>query len=370
MNLNIFIESVLLMFDFDTAEYVWIGGNGEFRSKIKVLPDFSKKYDKIPEPSKFSDWNFDGSSTEQAEGKFSEILIKPQSIFVSPFKVPNVNAAWLVLCDTYLPNGDPHPTNTRYYANKVFNEMLDQYPWYGLEQEYFLENPTTELPLGYDRRMSKYPNLNFQGPFYCGVGNDKAFGRNIIDEHLSACLEAGIKLSGVNAEVAPGQWEYQVGPCIGIESGDHTNMARYIMERIAEKHNVNINMHPKPFNGQWNGSGCHVNFSTKNMREGTEKHDGLWYIKNAIKELEIHHKEHMKIYGDNNRERMTGAHETAHYDNFNHGVGNRGASVRIPNETDANKKGYFEDRRPASNMDPYLVTGKIFETCVLNNKNI
>ena len=170
-----------------------------------------------------------------------------------------------------------------------------------------------------------------------------------------------LKISGINAEVAPAQWEFQIGPAEGIEAGDHLWMARYVLERLSEKYNVKINWDPKP-DKSINGSGCHCNYSTKIMREGTNDKNGLYYIYDAINKLSVKHKEHMEVYGEGNRERMTGKHETASYDKFTFGRANRGASVRIGNETVIDGKGYFEDRRPASNCDPYLVTGKIFET--------
>ena len=79
----------------------------------------------------------------------------------------------------------------------------------------------------------------------------------------------------------------------------------------------------------------------------------------------------MFVYGEGNEQRMTGAHETANYSTFTHGIANRGASVRIGNETYNNKKGYFEDRRPSSNCDPYIVSSKIFETtCLESSKEV
>jgi len=227
-----------------------------------------------------------------------------------------------------------------------------------IEQEYFLMNLETGRPLGWPQEGEPEE----QGKYYCGVGSGKVFGREIVDRHYKLCLEAGVRISGINAEVAPGQWEFQIGPCLGIEQGDHLWMARYLLQRVAEKYNVMINWEPKPMSGDWNGSGCHTNYSTHNMRNGTAEKEGLDYINEAIEKLSLKHDEHMKVYGSGNEKRMTGQHETASFDKFSSGVANRGASVRIGNTNVNQKKGYFEDRRPSSNCDPYLVTGMIFKT--------
>ena len=334
------------------VEYIWLGGNNEFRSKTRVLDNvnIAINIDDIP------DWNYDGSSTGQATGRESEVIIKPKALFNNPFGLP---FDYIVLCDTYLPDGSPLYNNTRIVADMIFNEKLEEEPWFGLEQEYFLIDPTTNKPLGFDETGK-------QGQYYCSVGCENAFGRKIIDEHFRMCLFAGVKIGGINAEVAPGQWEFQIGPCVGIDAGDHLWTARYILQRLGEIHNVKIDLSPKPLKGDWNGSGCHTNYSTKNMREGTDEKTGLDYIDEAIDKLSKNHQEHMKVYGSGNEERMTGKHETASYNVFTDGIANRGASVRRGNETIKNKKGYFEDRRPSANCDPYLVTSTIFKTTCLN----
>ena len=335
------------------VEYIWIGGKNELRSKTKVMDYVVNSVDDL------SVWNYDGSSTDQAQGTDSEVIIKPRALFNDPFRG---GANKMVLCDTYRPDGSPLKNNHRIWANEQFNKALDQKPWFGLEQEYFLINPKTNKPLGFP----EMGNPNPQGQYYCSVGAANAFGRIIVEEHLQACIKAGVTISGVNAEVAPGQWEFQIGPCVGIDQGDHLWMARFLFNRVAVIHGVIVDIEPKPIKGDWNGSGCHANYSTENMRNGTNQKTGLEFIDDAIDKLSHKHMEHMAVYGSGNEERMTGAHETASYDKFTHGVANRGASIRRGNETVNNGKGYFEDRRPSSNCDPYLVSGMIFKTTCID----
>ena len=332
-------------------EYVWIDNDYNLRSKIKVMHDRSIdtiRVEDIPE------WNYDGSSTNQSSGSDSEVIIKPCRMFSSKKDMFHI----LVLCDTYTPLGEPLKTNNRNNANEIFKQKLETEPWFGIEQEYFIIDPITNKPLGYDENKT-------QGQYYCSVGSENAFGRKIAEEHLLECINYGVTISGINAEVAPGQWEYQIGPCEGIESGDNLWIARYLLQKVAETHNVIINIEPKPLPGDWNGSGCHTNYSTKQMREGTPDENGLYYINMAIDKLSKKHTEHMEVYGIGNEMRMTGEHETASYDKFTSGMANRGASIRIGNANVNNKQGYFEDRRPSSNCDPYMVTSKIFETTIL-----
>ena len=334
------------------AEYIWIGGNNELRSKCRVMS--GSVYDKDSIYS-YPDWNYDGSSTGQAVGSDSEVIMKPRAVFNCPFRRGENR---MVLCDTYLPSGEPHITNHRAGAVEIFNKKPNEEPWFGLEQEYFLIDLKTGKPLGCEYSIPE------QGPFYCGVGGGNALGRDIVEDHLEKCLYAGLRMSGINTEVAPAQWEFQIGPSLGIEAGDHLWVARYILNRVCEKYGVRVDLTPKLIK-EINGSGCHANFSTKGMREGTAEKTGLEIIDDAIMKLSKKHLEHMMIYGEGNKERMTGHHETASYDEFSFGRANRGKSVRIGNDTISNNRGYFEDRRPASNCDPYLVTSIIFDTCCL-----
>ncbi|CAN1325524.1 Glutamine synthetase nodule isozyme [Linum perenne] len=313
------------------AEYIWVGGSGlDLRSKARTLEG------PVNDPSKLPKWNFDGSSTNQAPGDDSEVL-----------------------CDAYTPAGEPLPTNKRNNAAKIFShpDVAAEVPWYGIEQEYTLLKKDVNWPIGWPTGGFPGP----QGPYYCGVGADKAFGRDIVDSHYKACLYAGINISGINGEVMPGQWEFQVGPAVGISAGDELWVARYILERITEIAGVVVTFDPKPIKGDWNGAGAHTNYSTKSMRE----EGGITVIKKAIEKLGLRHKEHISAYGEGNERRLTGQHETADINTFSWGVANRGASIRVGRDTEKDGKGYFEDRRPASNMDPYIVTSMIAETTIL-----
>merc|ERR1719223_714894 len=228
----------------------------------------------------------------------------------------------------------------------------------GVEQEYTLFEEDKVTPYGWPK--GGYPGP--QGPYYCSIGADNAFGRYIVDAHYRTCLYAGVNISGCNAEVMPGQWEYQVGPCEGISSGDELWLSRYLLIRVCEAFGVNVSFDPKPIPGDWNGAGCHTNFSTEKMR----KDGGYEHIIAAIEKMSKKHEEHIAVYGQGNERRLTGKHETASITAFSYGVANRGCSVRIPRTAEADQKGYFEDRRPASNMDPYVVTGKIVKTTILD----
>ncbi|KAE8714563.1 Glutamine synthetase leaf isozyme [Hibiscus syriacus] len=340
------------------AEYIWIGGSGiDMRSKSRTI---SKP---VEHPSELPKWNYDGSSTGQAPGDDSEVILYPQAIFKDPFRGGNNILVGThqscVLCDAYTPAGEPIPTNKRARAAEIFSskKVVDEVPWFGIEQEYTLLQQNVKWPLGWP--VGGYPGP--QGPYYCAAGADKSFGRDISDAHYKACLYAGINISGTNGEVMPGQWEYQVGPSVGIEAGDHIWCSRYLLERITEQAGVVLSLDPKPIEGDWNGAGCHTNYSTKSMRE----EGGFDVIKKAILNLSLRHKEHISAYGEGNERRLTGKHETASIDTFSWGVANRGCSIRVGRDTEKNGKGYLEDRRPASNMDPYVVTSLLAETTLL-----
>jgi glutamine synthetase len=336
------------MSDSSIVEYIWLDKNKNLRSKARTL-NFPTHIPVYPR------WTYDGSSTGQASGHDSEITMIPRAVFDCPFRG---GLHKFIICDTYDSEGNPTESNTRHSASQIFANGREQHPWFGLEQEYFLMNLETGRPLGW----SQEGEPEAQGKYYCGVGTGKVFGRDIVDRHYKLCLEAGVTISGINAEVAPGQWEFQVGPVEGISAGDHMIAARYILERVAEDAGVGVEYDPKPISGNWNGSGCHANFSTKNMRIGTDDKTGLDWINEGVERLSHKHEEHMAVYGSGNERRMSGECETSSYDTFSSSVAGRGCSIRIPRHVNEEKKGYFEDRRPSSNCDPYLVTSKICET--------
>ena len=325
-------------------EYVWLDGykpEPNLRSKIKVMdisaiPSFLK-------PSDIPVWSFDGSSTQQAEGRFSDLLLKPVKLYhhsINDEKIPTI----YVLCEVMYPDGTGHPSNDRK------NLTNDTDFWVGFEQEYFLRSNKTGKILGFEESTDIEP----QGRYYCGVGLNK--GRNVVEEHLDYCLSLGIDINGVNAEVAQGQWEFQVFAKGNVTACDDLWMARYILAKICEKHGYVVEYHPKPL-GQldWNGSGLHTNFSNKKMREDGDEE----YYLDIFKQFENATHNHMSDYGSNNELRLTGKHETQDYNTFSWGVSDRGASLRISPTTGQTWKGYIEDRRPASSANPYKIIKQI-----------
>ena len=321
-------------------EYVWLDGHEpepNLRSKVKVVDNFA---------GTAPIWTFDGSSTQQAEGGSSDCLLQPVRVYTNPFED---GEAYFILCEVMSSTGTPHASNVR---TTLIN---DEEWWFGFEQEYVLTNLETNMPVGFPENDFPRP----QGEYYCGVGPNQVQGREIASRHLDACLYAGIDITGTNAEVMIGQWEYQ---CFGKgaqAAADDLWMSRYIMHRITEQYNVDFDLRPKPVKGDWNGTGMHTNFSTRQMRET----GGEPYFTHLCKRLKLAHKEHMENYGSDNDQRLTGLHETQHIDQFTYGVSDRGASVRIPvNTVQDGWKGYLEDRRPASNADPYKIVRCIINT--------
>ncbi len=327
-------------------EYIWLDGykpTQSLRSKTQVITDFSGKLEDAPM------WAFDGSSTEQAEGSDSDCLLKPVAIFPDPGR----KDAYLVMSEVLNADGSPHASNGR---ATIEEDNDDDDFWFGFEQEYFLWVPETDRPPGFPKDGFPRP----QGPYYCSVGGSNAYGREIVEEHLDLCLDAGINVEGINAEVAAGQWEFQVFAKGAKRAGDETWMARYLLERTAEEYGLAIDWHPKPLGDtDWNGSGMHANFSNGVMRESGKEDTFNKICEQFAKNIE----RHISVYGADNDKRLTGAHETQAIDQFSYGVSDRGASIRIPVGTvDAGWKGRLEDRRPASNADPYKVAAAIVKT--------
>jgi glutamine synthetase len=327
------------------AEYIWIDGTEPvpmMRSKTKIIEDGK-------EPGI---WGFDGSSTNQAEGSASDCVLKPVFTCIDPTRGA---ADILVLCEVLLPETfEPHPSNKRAQLTPIAEKFAAHESLFGIEQEYtfFKEG----RPLGWPNEGYYYPAP--QGPYYCGVGAVEIAGREIVEAHTEACLRAGLGICGTNAEVMLGQWEFQVGPLGPVEVSDHLWMCRYLLYRVAEDYGVNASISAKPIQGDWNGAGCHTNYSTKAMRaEG-----GYKVIEEACKKLGEKAELHIANYGAGIEKRLTGKHETCSYKQFKYGVSDRGASIRIPLATKLEGKGYLEDRRPNANMDPYTVCRLMVDT--------
>ena len=325
-------------------EYIWLDGykpTQSLRSKTTVERDFDGTLEGCPM------WSFDGSSTEQAAGNDSDCLLKPVALFPDPCR----KNGWLVMTEVLNADGTPHASNGR----ATIDDDDDDF-WFGFEQEYFLWDVNSQLPPGFPARG--YPGP--QGPYYCSVGAKNAHGRACVDDHLDACLDAGINVEGINAEVASGQWEFQVFGKGAKRAGDETWVARYLLERCGEKYGYAIELHPKPLGStDWNGSGMHANFSNGAMRSAGNEET----FSTICDEFGKHIPRHIDVYGADNDQRLTGAHETEALDKFSYGLSDRGASIRIPVGTkDAGWKGRLEDRRPASNADPYKVAAAIIKT--------
>jgi glutamine synthetase len=326
-------------------EYIWLDGyepTPNLRSKTKIVA-----FDGEPTLEDLPAWNFDGSSTRQAEGSSSDCFLQPVALFPDPGRTN----AMLVMCEVLLPDGTPHPSNSRASIPD------DPDAWFGFEQEYFLFKDGR--PLGFPADGFPAP----QGEYYTGVGfkNVGDVAREIVDTHIDLCLAAGIDLEGVNAEVAKGQWEFQIFGKGSRRAADEVWIARYLLLRLCERYGIDINFHPKPLGVEhdWNGSGMHCNFSTKRMREL----GGEAYFEALMTAFDDHKDDHIAVYGPDNDMRLTGLHETAAIDEFTYGVANRGASIRIPWSFVQNgHRGYLEDRRPNSLGDPYCIAGRILQT--------
>jgi glutamine synthetase len=334
------------------AEYIWLDGNEVqlLRSKTKII-DTKEKFLTAEACPK---WNFDGSSCNQADTDNSELNLHPVKTYKNP-----LDGGILVLCEVFTTDGQPHPSNERAKLRRTA-DAKDQDTWYGFEQEYVIYDNKTKRPLGFPSAIGTYPEK--QGQYYCGVGGNYVAGREFVEEHLNTCLSINLHIGGVNAEVMLAQWEYQIGPVTAIEGSDELWISRYLLYRLAEKYGYYISIDPKPIKSDdWNGSGMHVNFSTKQMRENLS--NKMQIAIDACEKLKLKHEEHIAVYGAGNEDRLTGSCETASYTEFKYGVGDRTASIRIPSSiNDRTTKGYIEDRRPSSNANPYTVVEKLIDT--------
>lgn len=344
------------------AEYIWVDGTSptrKLRSKTKVIDDIVGSGITLP-LSAFPEWGFDGSSTNQATGDKSDCALKPVFSCMDPIRGGGNS---LVMCEVFNADGTPHPTNTRAQLREVLDAGAENLEaWFGLEQEYTLFKGSSPLGFAPDRR---FPPA--QGPYYCGVGADEAYGRALVERHMFACAFAGLKISGVNAEVMPGQWEFQIGPLDPLNVGDHLWIARWLLYRLGEDLGIHATLDAKPVTGDWNGAGMHTNFSTEAMRsDGSGWKVGAIVGMAAITEwcerASTRVSEHLKAYGDGIEMRLTGRHETCSYKDFKYGVSDRTASIRIPMATAQQGYGYLEDRRPNANADPYEVAAVVLKT--------
>jgi len=328
------------------AEFIWIDGHSptaKLRSKTKVIEGPITCLTDIPQ------WSFDGSSTGQAQTGDSDCLLRPVYFIKDPVRGDN---HILVLNEVFNADGSIQISNNRAHLREISEKYAHHESLFGIEQEFTFFDGSR--PLGWPDKG--YPAL--QGGHYCGIGADEVIGRDIVERHLDVCLNADLHISGVNAEVMPAQWEFQVGPLGPLEVSDQLWLARWLLYRVAEDWNISATLYPKPVKGDWNGAGAHTNFSTKAMRAP----GGYEVIITACEKLASNHLAHIELYGAHNEERLTGLHETCNINNFRYGVSDRGASVRIPMMTEKNGYGYLEDRRPSANMDPYLVTAALMET--------
>ena len=333
-----------------SVEYIWLDGtpdNPQLRSKTRFLD--------IPDEDPVPQWGFDGGSTLQGVVTDSDRTLNPVRVYHDPFGDIDSH---LVLCEVMNPDGTPHETNTRQILRETLKSLQGLGEWVGFEQEYTLMDPDGNVPWAWSSRDNPPTEQVYA---YCGVGARHVMGRGVGKDHAHMCFAAGMQLAGINAEVMPGQWEYQTAPMDSLFAADNLWMSRYLLLRLAEDRNVAISFDPKPKKGAWNGAGLHTNFSTK----GTRSMNGIVVLNKIIENLKTHHKKALKVYGQGIEKRLTGQCETSNSEKFTAGVGDRSASVRIPAQVSEAEKGYLEDRRPCANADPYLVCNHML-TCAKN----
>jgi glutamine synthetase len=320
------------------AEYVWLDGKGQTRSKCKTM-------DKTPSGcDDCTIWTFNGACTDQAEAVSSDVYLVPRKVFTDPIRgAPHV----LVVCECITQAMEPAKGNFRAECAEVMEKFANSDPWFGLEQEYVLmDDQGTPLTVA-------------AGDNYCGRGalSLPKYMREIMGDHYAQCLSAGIKISGMNCESGRAQAEFQIGPCKGLNAGDHMIAARHTLHKCANRYRCAVS-----FKGYHSDievpSGMHVNFSSRETRGD----GGLIIIEKVCRALGRRMKEAIGVYGGENAERLCGKKDTSEMNSFSFAIADRTASIRIPRSVGIVAKGYLEDRRPSANSDPYRVTAFVMKT--------
>lgn len=346
------------IYDSFILEYIWIDGRGNLRSKYRTaFPKFDSYADAAHNYIAVKDWNYHDSSTYQASTENTEIALIPVAYYLNPFF--EQGRAFLILCKTYNADGSPTNTNFRHDAEKLFESSTSHYldPYFRINQEYFIiqsSGTTNFAPLcSYEQPQPDY---------YCGVGNVTL--RNLAEKHYQYCLNAHLKISAVNAEMEPTQWQFQIGPSSKISASDELWVARYILVKLSEEFRVCICFKPKSLPNPSNSSSLHLHtsFSTQETRDA-QNQNGLKCIYQYIDRLSKKHTEHICIYGHNSNR----VHSGSDYHTFSFASGYRGNNICIPKSVLKAGCGYLEDMRPASNADPYRVTAAIFSTACLSS---
>jgi glutamine synthetase len=339
-----------------TFEYIWYDASGAFRSKVRIVHCSPTQINMHMR----ADWNYDGSSTGYTTTQNSEIILHPVATYTDRSR----ERYYYLLCESILQTQHLDP---RHQLERLFNQnqvsILE--PWFGFEQEFFILDKRTNHILGTNPATPLPP----QGPYYCGVQLPSGYNyategdrgidrtRELTEAIVKRCMDIGVGVTGWNLEVAPGQTEIQVFGH-GLRACDDLMMMRYMAYRVLASHHCEPDFRPKPLGSAWNGSGMHTNVSTVQTRA----ENGMDVIQGYMSSLKQYHTAHIAVYGEGNEERLTGHHETSSMETFTHGIGDRTASVRIPTQTMHDGRGYFEDRRPAANANPYIVAERILKT--------
>jgi glutamine synthetase len=349
-------------------EYLWIDAFDTIRSKTKVKMFNSTDFKKLPsefgevgsvefDKNLIPEWYFDGSSTNQSCEQNSDVILKPKFICLDPFNESN-NISFLVLCDTYNSNDTPHKTNKRVECSIIEEQSTRQNPLFGISQEYIICFLDSSIGNNF------YQYAKNESPYYCGIGSNKIAIRNIMNDHLTKCLKAGLHFRGMNTGIEANKGEFQLGELSMTLIGDELWVARYILIRVCELYNAYPVFESKDIEKyeKYDISKGYVNFSTNKMRS----ENGFDNIIETCEKLKLKHKEYLDICGIESTNTNCGIENTnSHCENFNFGVSNRTTSVRIPFNAEKNKKGYLEDRRAPANMNPYVVTSIIVKTTCL-----